>query len=151
VVESAEFKGLIGRLKGPPLTAWKRVEHIATGSSGHGSDPDSMLLLLVRNNLAFHYGAKVLARGYASYFADRAQRFHEHAVVSDGENMEQTRFYFADAAIEQALCAATKIATLDELQKRRSSIAEDVDFALKFLVMAHIREVAKLAPYTPLS
>jgi len=62
--------------------------------------------------------------------------------------MEESRFYFADAAVEEALTVATGMTSTD-LEKRLSAIASNVNHALRFIVSTYIGEVAKIAPYLP--
>lgn len=62
-------------------------------------------LMLIRNNVAFHYfqSEKVLRRSYKEFFAERDKFGADHAYYSDGGNMQLTRFYYADAAVQRYL------------------------------------------------
>ncbi len=107
VVDSSEFKAIVARLPSPQRRAWTQVARIARreDDAPTAASPDSHLLCLIRNNLVFHYGPKVIAKGYGEFFARPALKFRDKAVVSDGRNMEETRFYFADAAMGRARVA----------------------------------------------
>ena len=119
------------------------------------------MLLLVRNNVAFHYSAKILARGYREHFADASRPHSNRALFSDGRAMEDTRFFFADAAAEQGL--ASPIVTADEgltktetVLQRTAELAAQVNLALKPIVMACIRsfptrlyDITWAPPHTP--
>ena len=117
-------------------------------SAAQSQRGDLQLLLRIRNDLAFHYSPKVLPRAYQATFADPTQRYRDRAVLSDGESMEATRFYFADAAMEEGLRVATGL-DMATLQRTLSGITDHVNKALKFIVTRYIRESARLSPYSP--
>ena len=150
LVESSDFKALMRKLTGSPRIAWNQVQHIAFAQdrAPNVSGADSLLLIKIRNNLAFHYGVKMLPSAYRVTFADRAKPFRSHAVISDGDSMEGTRFYFADAAMEEGLRSATGL-SIDDLSRRISRISADVNIALKSIVVRYVRDVAKLSRYQP--
>lgn len=60
-------------------------------------------LMLIRNNIAFHYdqSEKELVRSYHDFFSDKTRFGADHAYYSDGGTIQDTRFYYADAAIQQ--------------------------------------------------
>jgi hypothetical protein len=148
VLALPEFAQLLGKLDRPARAAWDEVAKVAA-SSYAGQTPvtsDAKLLLFIRNNLGFHYGGKRLAQGFREFFQDTSIELHERAVVSLGDSMEETRFYFADAAVEEGLTVATGLSTKD-LDKRLSDIAANVNHALRFLVGTYISTSATLTPY----
>jgi|HubBroStandDraft_1064217.scaffolds.fasta_scaffold37267_2 hypothetical protein len=148
VVDSSEFNAIVARLPAPQRRAWTQVARIARREDGAptAASSGSHLLCLIRNNLAFHYGTKVIAKGYGEFFADPTLKFRDKAVVSDGRNMEETRFYFADAAMEQGLKSLTGL-SLHDLQGRLNSVGEAMNLALKHIVMAYIAKVATPSRY----
>jgi len=73
-----------------------------------GKTPEAKVLLLIRNNAAFHhYQPKELANGYRAWFKNAPTAEHGHAYVSQGPHMDATRFYYADAAALQVLQIST--------------------------------------------
>jgi hypothetical protein len=62
-------------------------------------------LAQIRSNMAFHYDQPIpLLRGFRRHFYETPPHpSNEHAFCSFGRTMEETRFYYADAAVEQAL------------------------------------------------
>jgi hypothetical protein len=146
LVDSAEFARLLGRLPVASRTAWHRVRMTALGGVAPGSDADLLLLVKIRGALAFHYSEKALVKGYERFFVtERAEENHDRAVVSDGDRMEATRFYFADAAIEAGLHELTEL-NADQLQRRLTVLAQHTNNALKHIVIAYLSTKAKLAP-----
>jgi hypothetical protein len=67
--------------------------------------PASSLLCMIRNSAAFHYyQPKALAQGFrAWFFEDGRIPQNEKAYVSVGPDMDATRFYYADAAVQRSL------------------------------------------------
>lgn len=150
VVDSSEFRTLVARLPRPQRAAWNQVQQVARQQDGtlNVTSADAKLLLLIRNNFAFHYGAKAFAEGYRRFFADSTQAFGDRALLSDGESMEATRFYFADAAMEEGLRSLTRLSYKD-LQRKLSVMSAKVNIALKFIVTRYIGDVAKVSRYSP--
>jgi hypothetical protein len=105
VVGSSEFVALVAGLKGPPRAAWTRVKRIALAEdrTPNQSEAASQILHKIRNKVAFHYDTKIIAQGYQAFFADQTQQYRDKAILSDGDRMESTRFYFADGAMEASL------------------------------------------------
>jgi hypothetical protein len=68
----------------------------------YANDPLAKYLVRARNQAAFHYDARQLGRGYAAHFSGSVagvpQQHAARAYASLGNSMEETRFYFADAA-----------------------------------------------------
>jgi hypothetical protein len=62
-------------------------------------------LMLIRNHVAFHYhqSEKVLRPAYQKFFADKNLFGADHAYYSDGGNLQLTRYYYADAAVQRYL------------------------------------------------
>ena len=65
----------------------------------------STVLAMVRSNAAFHYyQPKMLAEAYrAFFFTDPTSANNEAAYVSVGNDMDATRFYYADAAAQRCM------------------------------------------------
>ena len=62
-------------------------------------------LMHIRNNVAFHYyqSEKVLLRSYREFFKDKTMFGADYAYYASGHNMPETRFYYADAAVQRYL------------------------------------------------
>jgi hypothetical protein len=131
IVDSAEFATLLRRMPVASRTAWQRVRLTALELVSSGGDSDLLLLVKIRGAFAFHYSERALVKGYErSFVTHRDRPNHDRAVLSDGNRMEATRFYFADAAIEDGLHALTEL-DADQLQRRLSALAQHVNNALK--------------------
>ena len=150
VVDSSDFQHIVALLPAGLRTAWRRVRRIALKEDRqpNATSADSQLLLRIRNNVAFHYDPTATAKSYAAFFARPTLPFRDKAVLSDGDSMEASRFYFADAMMEEGLRFATGLSNVD-LQRKLSAISRDVNFALKFIVVRYITENAKLSRYAP--
>ncbi len=100
----------------------------------------------MRNGLAFHYSSfEELAGGYTRhFFTDPPRPQNERAYCSFGANMEQTRFYFADAAALGAMKNAGDGDFGDEAQALVWSINE----ALRFVVEAYVDKRASMRTKT---
>jgi hypothetical protein len=105
ILANSEFKEILNRLAKSDKKLWEEMF-----SAAHGERPSASgllkTILYIRNNVAFHYdqSGKALTRAYISKFFGKADdATKEFAYYSIGDNMEETRFYFSDAAVEEAL------------------------------------------------
>jgi hypothetical protein len=62
-------------------------------------------LMLIRNNVAFHYhqSDKVMRQSYKEFFSDQGKFGTDFAYYMDGGDMQRTRFFYADAAVQRYL------------------------------------------------
>lgn len=103
----AEVRRLLQRASARVRSDWSDLLRIATGKGDATSGKFAKVLVQVRNNVAFHYAQpKSLLTGYRAHFFKAPRNpANAHAYCSLGQNMERTRFYFADAAVEGALAS----------------------------------------------
>ena len=106
VIELDEFKDILQRLPREEQAVWNGIVDSATGKN---SKMQGFLktLLRIRSNIAFHYdhSGKVLKKGFISrFFGEEKNIYNEKAYYSIvEENLKHSRFYFSDAAVEEAL------------------------------------------------
>jgi hypothetical protein len=83
-------------------TAWDDLVAVATNQ--HLTTDVRRSLRVARNRAAFHYDRARLWDSYKKYFVTGPQtQYTAAAFVSLGPKMEQTRFFYADAAADKAL------------------------------------------------
>ena len=94
-VETPEFQSFVQRLSTEYKQGWTALWNAARERSApKSSDPLWKALFFARNHVAFHYAEKMLREAYTGHFRIASDK----PAVSLGESMEQTRFYYADAA-----------------------------------------------------
>jgi hypothetical protein len=148
-IESPEFQRIIQNLTYQARGSWQALLQVARGeektdtpASDATQEPADLsyadMLVRIRNSVAFHYSAKALARGYREHFADASRPHSTRAVFSDGRSMEDTRFFFADAAAIQAVGSVTGL-TSQTVLNRTAQLAGTINLALKPIVTAYVR------------
>jgi hypothetical protein len=118
---------------------WEALVSIATANVGN--DPVRRYLLLARNQTAFHFDSAQLGKGYDDHFngklPDAPPESYAHAYVSLGATMEETRYYFADAA-----AAAVYTSVLDKndlkLFKEADQHTKRLNTALRYVVAKYL-------------
>ncbi|MGO9828525.1 MAG: hypothetical protein ACLPJH_00165 [Myxococcaceae bacterium] len=70
-----------------------------------------------------------------------------NACVSFGQNQEETRFYFADAAVQTLLSKARE--KLDLHGAAVGGRLRTVNYALRFVVEAQLRQLARMQKMSP--
>lgn len=106
--------------------------------------PTSAFIHFVRDKFAFHYAPLLneeeqLGRGYDERFA-RSTQVTSKAFASLGVSMERSRFFFADAAVQEAMTQArTEAGTTDQdlsntIRLVNETLRHVVEGLLKYLV-----------------
>ncbi len=96
------FKLVLEELPDDVLLVWNEIVSIASGED----IPDELLELRsvlkeVRHGVTYHYDAKKIREGFIQRFVRTdSTSTNENALYSLGDQVEDTRFYFADAAAE---------------------------------------------------
>jgi len=136
VISSAAFSGLIRKLSPRARSAWKAIVSIALQKST--DHPMGKFLLFIRNKVAFHYDPKEISRGYSVAFpSDEADVI---PYISRGNSMPETRFYFADKAVQEYFLAGVDQRTAAEFMSGRSQIFDDVNIALYEIITKFVND-----------
>lgn len=103
LLSDSEFNEILGKLSKPDKDLWDGLFAAARNDLADLSD-FFQTLLMIRNNLGFHYyqSGKTLRRGYKSFFNRRRNGKNDFAYYSIGKTVEATRFFFSDAAADEA-------------------------------------------------
>lgn len=123
------FVRLVGQLSPDGRAQWKALCDIAFQRPTENSDFKA--LLLVRNKVSFHYDAKAIFRGYQRCFIEDAL---VEPLLSRGNSMQATRFYFADAAAQSFLMEQAERTTLVAILTGRSPLVHAINVALYGIV-----------------
>ncbi len=117
----------------PGKKAWRAIVDAAAGELS--SDPLNKALFFVRNKVSFHYDVKELARGYQLAFSQ--PRFGV-PMLSRGNNMRESRFYFADAASQAYFFELTGADGTSPVFSWSTDLSAQVNHALHWLVLKFI-------------
>jgi hypothetical protein len=144
-VEGDEIQRIIKKAPAPTRRRWDEIVRIATGKGSKGDDIFSKILVKVRNNASYHYyQPKALLAGFREFFYKSPKNLgNEMALASIGNNMEQTRFYFADAAMQASLISLTE--NPKKFAKRFGEVIHDVNQALAYIIGQYIRRAKPVA------
>ena len=118
VLALCEFDLLLQALPEDFKNRWNEMVTIAMGKSSNSSE-FSRVLQQIRHNISFHYygAGPNLRKGFIDCFlTDSPLPQRESALYSIGDKMETTRFYYADAALEQYIATTTNKAAGDTRQ-----------------------------------
>lgn len=137
LLQQSFFKSVIRQIDKPAKEAWYTVAAVALGNKP--SDGLGKRLSLVRNNISFHYGGKAIFRGYRHHFLEPGH-LDERAFISRGHSMQESRFYFADAAAIGYLRSIAGRDNLEELIGNISNLLEPVNHSLFAIVTTYIQK-----------
>lgn len=110
VLSEAEFKDILSKTNKDIEKRWNHLVDIALNNKSEDNFDFTEYLIKVRNNVASHYyqSGKELRKSFCNYFYRKKKiNRNELAYYSAGENMEETRFFYADATVEEYLRSAT--------------------------------------------
>lgn len=146
IFKKSEFQIVYKKLNRNLRVKWDNIIEIAIEKTSKTSTDISKILLLIRNNLAFHYQAsKLLKRGFIErFFVSVKDKSNETAYYSIGENMKNTRFFYCDAAIQESIQnEIVKVMKFDDYSKKIQETINDINFSIMYLM----REYLKQRPY----
>lgn len=95
VMQHPFLASVIKQLPRSRREAWNAVITVASGASP--TNPLGKSLALIRHKVLAHYDPKTILVGYKHHFLSANKR-DVRAFISRGDMVENTRFYFADAA-----------------------------------------------------
>jgi hypothetical protein len=152
MLEEPDIKAAIGELKGDVLDDWTAIVDVALGRDAP-SNAFRVVLAQIRNNASFHYRAlEEMNKSYLAHFATEPKTpANEAACYSLGENMERTRFHFADAAVQGIMHRFAERAfgkaegNDDRIDTKLVKFAGRVNVGLRFIIEAFIRLRQKAA------
>jgi hypothetical protein len=133
VTQYERFKSMLRPLDPDALKRWDELNELARGSSKGKPAEGSVgaMLKSIRDKTGSHYAVKEIQEGFAEHFKpNTGDPTRDRAYYSDGENMERTRFHFADAAAEGVF--------VSELGLTRKQFEEHVE-----ALIGHVNEVLK--------
>lgn len=138
-VRGKEMQALVSQLGSDSSGAWTELVDAALDTSGNASQ----LLLRIRNSAAFHYDAKSLVQGFMKQFiADAASaptEANRAPQYSIGVDMDGTRFFYADAAVQQTMMALGLQHGAPEADRHLVELASKLNDALVPLIVAFIQ------------
>src|SRR3989344_6330301 len=105
VLKTGEFQLLRKGLNSHHKKNWDVLVQIARGEDlAMAGSNFAKILLLVRNNLGFHYqNSKLFRQGFIQHFhKDAKNNVNKKAYYSIDTNMNNTRFFYSDAAAERS-------------------------------------------------
>ena len=137
LLEHPLFTEIVRLLRSKARQNWRDLVAVALGAT-----PKSELgriLLLVRNKVSSHYDLKCLAKGYSDYFLGKEQ-IHDRAYVSRGNSMSESRFYFADAAVQGYLFELIGKKNFDQFMRHSTELFEQLNVSLMSIVDKFIQK-----------
>lgn len=136
-VNSEAFQKLVANIPEKARRSWAEIVAARSGNAA-GTGTLEQLLVRIRSDLAYHYyQPKTLCNGYRHrFFTATKQPHNETAFVSLGGTMEETRFYYADAAAQAAL----EDVIGNDASKRLNDHLRALTFALGALIGEYLFE-----------
>jgi len=146
IFNTGEFKILYEKLNSRAQSFWDDIIDIANDREDPDKSDIIKIIRYVRHNFGFHYyqSAKTLKEGFRDFFFnDPIAENNDAAYYYTGDTMEQTRFFYCDAAAQRSLANAvtheTKM-TVDDFNKKILKMLEDTNFAIMFLMKIYIKQ-----------
>lgn len=137
VVQHPFLASVIKRLPPSGRKAWNAVITVASGATL--TDSLGRSLLLIRHKVLAHYDPKAVFGGYKHHFIG-TEKADDRAFISRGDNMQSSRFYFADAAATGWLRLAAGKNQLDDMMMTIVDLLRPVNHALMGIVGTFIQK-----------
>lgn len=147
ILSTTEFKDLLSKTSKDTQNKWKDIMDIAFNKTPQSSD-FSNYLEKIRNNVSFHYyqSDKNLKKAFCNLFNKKEKNTKNNlAYYSIDESMESTRFFYADASVEEYLRSGnTDVESFDmEYKEKLSKMIMDMNFAILRLLKVYLKNRPK--------
>jgi hypothetical protein len=141
ILGASNFSAVISSLSRTDTAAWKSLCDLALVAD-HDLPKEikalKTFLVKVRSHGTFHYNqTKPIGSGYTKHFAQPSKPESKFAYASYGKNMEESRFYFADAAITR-MCQEMAPGQLATFQKNQTTYVKNANHAIRSIVKKYL-------------
>ncbi len=132
VLESDKFATINQKMPKDARDAWTELVDTAFDK---GRKSKTNVFFMIRNKLSFHYGADQIQKGFRH---KRSLQPDMKPMISRGRNMLETRFYFADMAVEGYFNMKLADASYKDFLSQLHSILDKLNRSLYFLITCFI-------------
>lgn len=144
IVDSPAFQEVYRSLSKEDKACWSALVTAANEETGEATE-FNRFLEAIRSKLTFHYrDISHISSGYQRHFFKDDGKKIQDAFISRGLSMSEERFYFADAAIENAM-KVWREGKEDEFQKQTKEYSQNIGAAIRAVVTNFIQNVRKVA------
>lgn len=140
IIRSDMFVKLYLSLSKEDKAYWDALVQASLDESGEKTEFNGFLRT-IRSKITFHYRDFThLSEGYRRHFFDKDGNKTQDAFISRGSSMSEERFYFADAAIENAM-KLMRDGKEDEFRRRTKEYSQHIGAAIRAVVTNFIQNV----------
>ncbi|MEK7081168.1 MAG: hypothetical protein AAB902_02160 [Patescibacteria group bacterium] len=148
IIYSAEFKDVLSKTNRDIEQRWNNIVDIALNNETTNIKDFTQYLIEVRNNAAFHYYQPGgLRKAFCNFFYKKDKiKQNELAYYYIGENTATTRFFYADAAVQEYLRSTGKENAHEfnyKYNKEIGSILGDITITILRLLKAYLKNRPK--------
>lgn len=133
------FKKLLASAPWQIREIWQELREATLDKNAKGSK-FKKLLCQIRANVTYHYfqSANVLRNSYIEFFTSRSKnKLNDYAYYSAGENMQTTRFYYADAAIDEYLSSI--YVKSENFEKELLNLMDKLHVVFRYILVNNIK------------
>lgn len=145
VLHTAKFQVLVNKsLDSDQKKQWDSIIGYLKKDQGKSTRSFLSKIAEIRSNVAYHYDHSLseLKKSFRKFFFSGAgNSFQEKAYYSMGESMRDTRFYYADAAVQQYL--QDKLGAGDDEFQKIPKIVEDINQVFSCLLRVYLKLKSK--------
>lgn len=148
ILLSSEFQEVLLKTNNKDIqNRWKNIIDVAFDRSPESSD-FTHHLVLIRNNVAFHYkqSGKELQKSFRNFFYKKEKIGKNNmAYYSAGEFIKDTRFFYADAAVQEYMRSTTGD-LLDGFDIKYKKEISRIIFNMSFVISRLLKVYLKTRP-----
>lgn len=150
ILLTTEFKEILNKTNKNIENKWSNIVSIALNNKSKNTSDFTKYLIQVRNNVSFHYyqSGKELRKAFCSFFyAKEKIEQNKLAYYMIGDNMETTRFFYADASVQEYLRSTTNenAKGFDIKYKTEiSAIINDMNWTILRLLKSYLKNRPKI-------
>lgn len=137
IVEGRYFQDIFNKVNKRGRLAWGSLVNTSDEKARCTKYDD--IIFSIRNKVSFHYDAKEIMAGYEYHFL-QSQYKDIPPLLSRGNQMESSRFYFADAAAGGYVDAKRERTSQQNFSEELNKLLDDINYALYNIVVTFIQQ-----------
>ena len=135
IINSTDFESVKSQIPPPYRAKWNEIYEAATTKAPNKSSLGK-ILPMTRHKIAYHYDVGEIIKGYRKKFMDT----DELPLISRGNTMGSTRYYFADGAAQEYYRSFIKNFSEEDYYKSFNGLRTALNAGLKGVIEAFIQK-----------
>ena len=146
IINNNIYKSVLSKMSKKGKESWTNLIDVANNQPS--TFPNKHLIKTirgVRNKIYGHYDFEEIPKGFEQFFMKSPKNnYNKKAFLSNGRNMWEMRFYYADATVEGYIQKLLGKKQFHELENKRQEISNYIVFGIYSFIITYLTQIKKI-------